>query len=206
MKLDRTIALVGLRCSGKTTVGEVLARRLGLAFVDLDEEVVRFARYSGAKADSIAALIEETSWAQFRQLEAAALKLLVEPTPRIVLATGGGVVERGDNRAWLVRATYCFYLDVPLELLPGRLRRDFTVRPPVTEGGDAAAELPRLLARRDPLYRAVSTATIECGAASPEEICDRIEACLRDIAAPPAQTSGKKTEEGAETTTGDSAS
>lgn len=184
LELDRTVALVGLRCSGKTTVGELLAGRLGVPFVDLDREVLLFARRAGLRADSVGELIETASWARFRDLEAATLKKLVEPTPRVVLATGGGVVERPDNRAWLVRATHAFYLDAPVDLLQERLRKDPTVRPAVTEGGDPAAELPGLRARRDTLYRAVAVDVVDCGAAAPEELAARIESRLQELLAP----------------------
>lgn len=167
------VALVGPRCSGKTTVGKLLAERLGRPFVDLDAEVVGFARYAGFYALNAGELIEEVGWARFRDLEASTLKKCIEPMPRIVLATGGGVCERPDNRAWLVRATRAFYLDVPTELLQRRLEADGTLRPPLGGGGDATEELPAVARRRDPHYRAVAE-RIPCSDRSALDISDCI--------------------------------
>jgi len=175
------VALVGPRCSGKTTIGRLLAERLGRPFVDLDAEVVRFARHSGFCALQAGALIEEVGWARFRELEACTLKKCIEPMPRIVLATGGGVCERLDNRAWLVRATRAFYLDVPTELLQLRLEADETLRPPLSREGNALEELPAVVRRRDPHYRAVAE-RIFCADRSALEISGCIAERLQNAA------------------------
>jgi len=171
------IALVGMRGSGKTTIGGLLAAALGRPFRDLDDEVVRFGGFSGHASSGVGALVEEVGWARFRELEAATLKKLIEPMPRIVLATGGGVVERADNRAWLQRATRAFYLEVPVELLQLRLEADATHRPALGPGGDPVAELPRIARTRDPLYRAVAE-PVDCRDLDPAAIAARIRARL----------------------------
>ncbi len=172
-----TIALIGPRCSGKTTVGRVLARRLARPFVDLDDEVLRVGRYAGIRAGSAGELLERAGRALFRDLEATALRKELEPCPRIVLATGGGVVEREDNRTWLERTATCVWLSVPLEELRRRLAADPLPRPALL-GADPVAEVGELLARRMPLYRAVAALVIECDREDPEEIAGRIEAGL----------------------------
>jgi shikimate kinase len=172
-----TISLLGLRCSGKTSVGRALAAELSRAFVDLDEEVLRTGRYAGWRAASAGELLERAGLAVFRDLEAAALRRALEPSPRTVLATGGGVVEREDNRAWLARTARCVFLSVPVATLEARLRADPSPRPALL-GGDAAAELGELLARREPHYRALAELVVECGAESPAEIARRIRAGL----------------------------
>lgn len=168
-----TLALLGLRCSGKSTVGRLLAQELGRAFVDQDEETLRFGRQAGWRVATVGELLARAGEARFRELEAVALRRLLEPCPELVLATGGGVVERADNRTWLARTARCVLLVVPSELLSQRLRRDPTERPALL-GTDAATELDRLWTRREPLYRAVAEVVIECGEAAPPEIVRRV--------------------------------
>ena len=172
-----TVALLGLRCSGKTTVGSLLARELAKPFVDQDEETLRFGRYSGWRAATVGELLERAGEARFRDLESAALRRLLEPCPALVLATGGGVVERPDNRVWLARTARCVYLSVPLELLAERQRADPTPRPPLI-GGELLDELAFLHARRDPHYRALAAVVIECGDAPADELVVRIRTAL----------------------------
>lgn len=173
-----TLALLGLRCSGKSTVGRLLAAELERPFVDLDEEVVRLGRYAGWRAASAGELLALAGQAVFRELEAAAVRRAFEPSPRTVVATGGGVVERADNRAWLARAGRCVFLSVPLEVLAERLRADPTPRPPLLGGDDPAAELAALSARREPLYRELAEAVIECGAEAPDVVVARVRHAL----------------------------
>jgi shikimate kinase len=173
----QTIALLGLRCSGKTTLGRMLASELGLSFLDLDEELQRSGRHAGWRVDSVGELLERAGQAVFRDLEASVLRRLLESSPRLVLATGGGVVERPDNRAWLGRVARCVFLSVPLESLAARMRADPTLRPPLL-GQDSVAELWELRARREAHYRALAEVTIECGDAPPAEIVQRIRSAL----------------------------
>ena len=177
----RPIALLGMRCSGKTQTGWVLARRLGWSFVDLDDEVVRFAQQAGHAVSSLAGLITGPGVATFRELEAATVKKLLEPSPRVVLATGGGVVERADNRAWLARVPRVVWLSVPVETLQERLRGGGVVRPALL-GDDPVGEVPALLVRRARHYRALAELVIDCGADPPDVLAERILQGLRSEA------------------------
>lgn len=176
-----TLALLGLRGSGKSTVGRLLAAERGEPFVDLDDETLRQGRRAGLRVATVGELLDRAGTARFRALEAVALRLLLEPSQRLVLATGGGVVEREDNRAWLARGARGVFLSVPLERLAERLRAEPGLRPPLLgreAGADAAAELGELLRRREPAYRALAEVVIECDGATPAEIVTRIQAAL----------------------------
>jgi len=168
-----TIALLGPRGAGKSTVGALLARALELPFVDLDLETLRAGRHAGLRAPSVGALLAQAGQALFREVEAGALRRILEPCPRLVLATGGGVVERADNRAWLARTARSYYLRVPPDVLARRLAADATLRPALL-GGDSLEEIETLLARREPLYRALATAVIECGDDPPARVAERL--------------------------------
>jgi shikimate kinase len=112
------------------------------------------------------------------------VKRVLEPSPRCVLATGGGVVERADNRTWLDRSARCVYLHVPPAVLAERLRADSTPRPALDGGTDPSAELAAVAARREPLYRGLAELVIEAGAETPAALAMRIAAELAVLGAP----------------------
>ena len=167
------VALLGLRGSGKSTVGVLLARALVRPFVDHDAETLLAGKRAGWRAGSAGELLSLAGQARFRDLEAAALRRILEPGPRIVLATGGGAVERSDSRTWLVRTARCYYLSVPTDELARRLQADPTPRPSLT-GAPLAEELELLLARRDAHYRSLAASVVECGQREPAEIVQEL--------------------------------
>ena len=176
--VNRPIALVGMRCSGKSRVGLELARRVARPLIDLDDEVVRWARLSGTATASVGELLGAHGPLRFRAFEAEALRLVLEPAPNIVLATGGGVVERADNRVWLARTAYCVWIDVPTTRLRERMAADAASRPPLTEG-DPLSEIPIVLARRGPLYRALADLVVS-GDAEPDAVAAQIATALEE--------------------------
>jgi shikimate kinase len=171
------IALLGLRASGKSTLGRLLARELALAFLDLDEELLHAARRAGVHAASAGELLAARGEREFRAFEADALRRLLEPGQRLVLATGGGVVERADNRAWLARAARCVLLNVPPAELARRRGADPLVRP-LLAGRDAREESELLWRRREAWYRGLAEVEIEAGAEPPEALVARVRTAL----------------------------
>lgn len=141
------IALVGLRGSGKTTVGRLLARALSRPFVDLDDEVARLA---GTSAGDLLARQGEDA---LRALELRALGQALERAPDAVLATGGGTPTRVEARDLLRASARVIYLCAPPEVTAARVEADrLTLRPPLRPGG-ALAEARALFAERDARYR-----------------------------------------------------
>lgn len=179
MTIDpRPIALVGLRASGKTTLGRLLAEKLGRAFVDLDEEVSREdAAQRGTSALRAAGeILVAEGEPRFRDLEERALERVLSRTEPLVLATGGGVVERAKNRLLLRTRARCLWLQVPVEELQCRMRADPTARPALL-GRDPIAEVPDIAAHRDALFRELTATTIDGTSALPLAI----ERCLRAL-------------------------
>lgn len=170
MNDPRPIALVGLRCAGKTSVGRALARHLATVFVDLDDETVRA---SGLDLPGAGALLTQVGEPRFRALEQLALEKVLERGDVRVLATGGGVVERASNRELLRRATRCVWLCAGLEVLSARLERERASRPALL-GLDPVAEVEALARRREPLYREVAQLTIDVGTLAPEALARSI--------------------------------
>ncbi|MEW6070972.1 MAG: shikimate kinase [Planctomycetota bacterium] len=178
----RTVALVGLRCTGKTSVGRSLAVRLGRPFVDLDERTAARGRAAGWTAPAAGDLLAAAGLAEFRRLEADALDEVLDAAlaagEPIVLATGGGVVETPRCRGRLARDAVVAWLTAGVEELGRRLRSDPTARPSLT-GADPVAELAVLLKRRAPLFREVATWTIDCGDRGIDEVAAELHTRLR---------------------------
>jgi len=142
----RLIALLGVRGAGKTTIGAKLAANLGVEFLELDRLVESEAGLS--LADLFATHGEE----YFRRLEVAALQRLLAERRSAVLATGGGIVDNRDAWPLLEQRTTTVWLRASPEAHWERVVRQGDARP--MAGRPAAkAELRRLLARREPLYR-----------------------------------------------------
>lgn len=147
----RLITLVGYRASGKTSLARCFAAD-GWRVRDLDRVLEERA------GRSIAAIFASDGTDAFRDHEHAALcaVLTAERDADLLLATGGGVVERADNRALLrSHGGTVLYLAAPSAVLADRLRDDDGGRPSLT-GVPVADEVATVLARRDPWYRAVA--------------------------------------------------
>ncbi|MDD2883795.1 MAG: shikimate kinase [Dechloromonas sp.] len=144
MKNRTNIYLIGLMGAGKTTVGRQLAKRLGRPFYDSDHEIVE---RTGVPIPTIFEIEGEDG---FRRREAQTIAELTEGDG-IVLATGGGVVLREENRQRLHDTGWAVYLNVPPVMLFQRTRHDRNR--PLLQVDDPLARLEELHAQRDPLYR-----------------------------------------------------
>jgi len=149
----RHVVLVGAMGVGKTTVGRRLARELQRPFADADEQLeLRAGR-------TIPAIFRDDGEQAFRRLESEVLvDLLGGPHP-LVVAAGGGVVTRPENRALLGRRAFVVWLRAS----PGFLaaRADPTHRPLLAGDPDPTVTLERLIAARTPLYDEVADATVD---------------------------------------------
>lgn len=168
--LDK-IFLVGPMGAGKTTIGRLLARELGLDFYDCDQEIEH---RTGAAISWIFDMEGEDG---FRDREQ---RMLEELTGRqgIVLATGGGAVLSEANRDLLKSRGTVVYLmaSVPQQL--ERTRRDQR-RPLLRQSDDPEATLTRLMEVRDPLYREVADHIIKTGKRSPRAVSAEVALHLR---------------------------
>ncbi|MGZ4110097.1 MAG: shikimate kinase [Actinomycetota bacterium] len=153
------VYLVGMPGSGKSTVGPVLAERLGVPFVELDAEIER------SYGRTVAEIFEQDGEARFRELEAAALTDAAARDPSVG-SCGGGVVLEPANRVTLRATGVVVFLSVPLDVLTRRVA-PAEDRPLIRHQGD----LERLLAERDRLYREFAAHVVD-GAPPPEEVAE----------------------------------
>lgn len=148
--MKRSIFLVGMPGSGKSTIGKRLATRLGWPFVDADREL------ETRCGVTIATMFDIEGEAGFRDRESRLLAELCE-TDGLVVATGGGVVLREENRQLLMGRPLVVYLQASVAELWSRVRHDR--RRPLLQGENPRARLERLHQERVALYEAVADLT-----------------------------------------------
>ena len=158
------IFLVGFMGAGKSTVGRLVASRLGLPFADLDEMV------EDAAGRTVAHLWAESGEETFRAAESDALASLAAAAPSVV-ACGGGVVLADANRSLLKSLGRVVYLTVSAEEALARIGGGDS-RPLIAGGGATMA--PRLLEARDALYGAVADVVVTTTGRSPEDVADDV--------------------------------
>jgi shikimate kinase len=177
------LILLGLRCSGKSTIGPLLAARLSFppaAFADLD--VLTAARLA---VPSAAHAITTLGLPAFRQAEAAALTdLLASPGPIRILALGGGT-PTAPGAADLLRtardrhAAFLVYLRNQPATLAARLAAtNLASRPALTSAGNPLAEVAHLFTERDGLYQSLANLTLEADHLAPAAAVDQILSAL----------------------------
>lgn len=163
----RSIFLIGMMGSGKSTIGRLLAHELDFEFIDADRELEHRAGVS------VASIFELEGEDAFREREA---ELLGELTarPRIVLATGGGAVLRPANRQLLRSRGFVIYLQANADELARRTRGD-TARP-LLQVEDRHGRIGELLDQRGPLYRETAHLTVRSAASNPRRLVNRLRA------------------------------
>ncbi len=165
------IALLGLRASGKTTVGRILAQRMRRPFIDTDELIIAQAGMT------IREIFEAEGEAGFRRRERMVIRVDL-PDDRGVIALGGGVFTNEENIRILQATSRLVWLRGTHETLWNRMEGDPATaanRPNLTaEGG--LPEVRRLASLREPVFRMVAEFAVETDTKSPDEVAAEIEA------------------------------
>jgi shikimate kinase len=175
---SRHLVLIGYRGTGKSTVAGELAAALGRPWVDADLELTHRA------GQSIREIFDQQGEQAFRDLEAEVLADLLSRAPSVI-ATGGGVVLRPENRQRLAASGFAVWLRASAETITARLEADATtaaMRPELIPGGQAA-EVVEMLRLREPLYSEAAQATVHTDDKSPAEIAAEILSQLERHAA-----------------------
>ncbi len=141
--IDRSIVLVGIMGSGKSAIGRRLAQRLGLPFVDADDEI------EAAAGCTIEDIFQRFGEAEFRQGEERVIARLLQGPERVV-ATGGGAFMSARTREAVRAAAISVWLRANLETLMKRVRRRHDR--PLLQQGDPEKTMARLMEQRYPIY------------------------------------------------------
>jgi shikimate kinase len=164
------IFLVGPMGAGKSTIGRHLADIFNLPFVDIDSEIE-----SRAGAD-IQWIFDMEGEQGFRDRECKVLLDLAGKAQPTVIATGGGIVLRDENRAVLERSGKVIYLSATAEQLFERTRRDKSR--PLLQVEDRRTVIAELVATRDPLYRQVADLIFPSGSMQPNKLAKKLAEAL----------------------------
>jgi XRE family transcriptional regulator, aerobic/anaerobic benzoate catabolism transcriptional regulator len=150
------IALIGLRGAGKSTLGKVLAKKIGWSFVELNKEI------EAQNGLSVAEIIALYGQEGFRRMEQAALGQLLARKELMVLATGGGIVSEPLTFDLILSSFYTIWLKAEPEEHMMRVRKQGDLRP-MADDRSAMAELRNILVSREPLYSRASAVVDTAG-------------------------------------------
>ena len=166
------VYLMGFMGAGKTTVGRMLAVRLGWPFVDLDDDV------EAAAGRSVRDIFAERGESGFRGLEHEALLRTLERDP-LVVATGGGTFAQAASFAAVAPGGLTVWLNPPFATIAGRIGALGKEDRPLFRDETQAWELYR---QRLPVYRRADMTIDVAPGEQPEEVAARIELRLRERA------------------------
>ena len=155
--------------AGKTTIGRILARKLGKRFIDSDHEI------EARTGASIPLIFEIEGEASFRKREAEVIRDLTAQDG-LVLATGGGAILDPENRAFLARRGAVIYLRASVGSILARTAHD--KNRPLLQTADPRKKLEELTAIREPLYREIADLVIDTGRPNVQSMVQTILAQL----------------------------
>ena len=160
------LVLIGYRGTGKSTVAELLAQKLGMEVVSLDQEI---ARHAGR---SIPEIVAEHGWVHFRDLESGVTKRFSE-RDNMIIDAGGGVILREENVEKLKRGGKLFWLRASVPVIVDRIKGG-TERPALSTGKSFSEEVEEVLRERTPLYEAAAHHQVDTDARSPDQVAAEV--------------------------------
>lgn len=168
--VKQSLFLVGPMGAGKTTIGKLLAQELKLNFKDTDKEIEE---RTGA---DIAWIFDVEGEQGFRQRETQVLDELTQQMPPVVLATGGGVIIKSENRGFLCARGLVVYLKAGIDSQVERTSKD--KKRPLLQNENPQQVLENLMQERQPLYEEVADLVMDTDVDSPKTIVKKIIAHL----------------------------
>jgi XRE family aerobic/anaerobic benzoate catabolism transcriptional regulator len=161
----RRIALIGLRGGGKSTLGALLAERLGVPFIELDREIER---RSGATLSEIFEMFGQET---FRRAEREALDDVLRQHPNFVIATSGSIVTEPGTLELLLSSCFTVWVRADPEEHMKRVMAQGDMRP-MANSARAMEDLVSILKSREPLYAKAETALITTGKTPEQNLAD----------------------------------
>ncbi len=164
------IYLIGYRCTGKTTVGELLSRKISWPMLDSDVELVK------EQKRPISEIVEKEGWNSFRSIEKEVIRKLSRLNHHVI-ATGGGAVLDPENVGIMRTTGKVIWLKARPETIARRMANDKSTgnsRPALTDKG-IFDEIEETLNFRNPIYEGAMDFSIDTDGMIIEEICDLIQ-------------------------------
>lgn len=171
LTLTKTIVLVGMMGAGKTAIGNALARRLDVPFLDSDDEIVKAANMT------IAEIFDRDGEPFFRARETEVIRRLLAGDPSVV-STGGGAFLQEDNRELIAREGVAVWLKADLDLLWSRVKHKTTR--PLLRTGDPFETLKQIEAARRDIYAKAELVVVSRAEYSIEDMSEAVLKCLLD--------------------------
>ena len=172
MVQSKNIILIGYMGSGKSTVGRKAAKALGFEFLDTD------ALIEETEGMTISSLFEAKGEAYFREKETDIILGLLEKLPGKIIATGGGLPMKEENRALLKQLGTVIYLKAEPDTLVQRLSGDKSR--PLLQSGDLRQKIESMLEIRNPVYEQVADVIFQTDTMSFYEIICKIEKLIKE--------------------------
>lgn len=160
------LVLIGYRGTGKSTVGKVLARKLGRTVVSTDAEIVKRANLP------VPEIVKQFGWDHFRDLESAVCRDFAA-RDQLIIDTGGGAILRPENVAVLQTNGMLVWLTATVDTITRRIGGD-TQRPSLTGTKSFTEEIRDVLTERTPKYQAAATHVVSTDGVSTAEVAERI--------------------------------
>lgn len=165
------IVLIGFMGSGKSSVGRLVAGRMGFQFIDTDAVIVTRAGME------IPAIFESGGEERFREMETAALESLAA-FERCVIATGGGIVLRKSNRELLRDLGFVVWLTASEDVIFERVSRNS--RRPLLQTENPRETVARLFAQREALYAGAAHFTVDTTKLARSSVVEGVIAAARE--------------------------
>lgn len=165
----KNIILIGFMGAGKTTIGQKLARRLQMDFVDTDQQIEKEQHCTVSK------IFRDKGEVQFRRMETELLSRLLD-CENTVISVGGGLPVQTENHEYLKKLGITVYLKAAKETLIERLKGG-TGRP-LLQGGELEHKITDLMKKRESIYESVADTILKTDQKTPGQIVDELERIL----------------------------
>lgn len=161
------IILIGFMGVGKTTIGKIIAKKLKLNFVDMDNYIEK------REGKSISKIFEEYGEQHFRELESESLKDLIK-SDNIVISTGGGIVTTKENSDILKKEKIVIFLDGNTQTILNHLSKEIDKRPLLSNSKNVENTISNLLNQRYEKYNSICDIKIDINEKNIEEVVSQI--------------------------------
>lgn len=161
------IILIGFMGVGKTTIGKIIAKKLKLNFVDMDNYIEK------REGKSISKIFEEYGEQHFRELESESLKDLIK-SDNIVISTGGGIVTTKENSDILKKEKIVIFLDANTQTILNNLYKEIDKRPLLSNSNNVENTISNLLNERYEKYNSICDIKIDINEKNIEEVVSQI--------------------------------